>query len=151
VSSNVNLEGSAVFVRFALLGDAAVNTGGKWNLLGNFNLVRAKQFPATWPRMGLLLRIEGDHREIGEHVLQLDFVDDTGVRLAGPGPMPFEFKKPRLPGFPVEFVIGLEIHGLTIPAPGNYDFTIRVDGTYLDSLPLYVRDAKNRRTQTEID
>lgn len=128
-----------MFVRFALLGDAVVVTGGKWNLLGNFNLVWAKSFPTRCPQMGILLRIEADHREIGKHTLKLDFVNETGERLSGPDPLEFELGQPRAPGFPVEFVVGIQINNLQIPDPGNFDFVIRVDDTYLDSVPLYVR------------
>ncbi len=132
-----------MFVRFGLLGDAVVPTGGKWNLIGQFNLIWAKEFPVRLPPMGILLRIEGDHREIGSHKLQLDFVDETGQRLGGPDPIDFEFPRPRVPGFPVEYIVGIQFAGLEVPDSGNYDFVIRVDGTYLDSIPLYVRDAKD--------
>ncbi len=135
-----------MFVRFALLGDAVVATSGKWNLLGNFNLVWGKTFPVFWPELGILLRIEGDHREIGKHQLRLDFVDETGTRLSGPDPVDFEFPTPRMAGFPIEFVVGVQVRGLEIPTAGNYDFVIRVDDTYLDSVPLYVRDMKDRPT-----
>ena len=132
-----------MFVRFGILGDAVVATGGKWNLLGQFNLVWAKSFPVGLPPMGILLRLEGDHREIGDHTLRLDFVDETGQRLDGPEPLDFTFAAPRMPGFPIEFVIGIQVGGLQVSAAGNYDFVIRVDNTYLDSIPLYVRDAKD--------
>lgn len=135
-----------MFVRFALLGDAVVNTSGKWNLLGNFNLIWGSSFPMRWPQMGILLRIEGDHRETGKHTLRLDFVNETGQRLSGPDPIEFELPRPRLPGFPLDFVLGVEWGNLNIPEPGNYDFVIRVDDIYLDSVPLYVRHVDDRQT-----
>lgn len=133
----------SMFVRFGLLGDAVVASGGKWTLVGNFNLLWGQDFPLTWALMGLLIRIEGDHREVGEHTLRLDFVNDLGERLTAPPAQPFTFNPPRAPGFPVDFVIGIQIANLQIPGPGNYDFTIRVDETYLDSVPLYVRTAED--------
>jgi len=131
-----------MFVRFALLGDAVVPTSGKWNLVGYFDLISAESFPTKWPVMGLLLRIEGDHRESGTHELQIDFVNEIGDRLAGPEPQGFELQPPRVEGFPLSYVVGVHINGLDLPAPGNYDFVIRIDGTYIDSVPLYVREAK---------
>jgi hypothetical protein len=98
-----------MFVRFALLGDAVIHTRGKWNLIGNFNLIWARSFPTRWPAMGILLRIEGDRREIGKRTLRLDFVNESGERLVGPEPVEFEFAEPRVPGFPVEFVAGIQV------------------------------------------
>jgi hypothetical protein len=132
-----------MFVRFALLGDAVIPTAGKWNLLGNFDLIWAGSFPTQWPAMGLLLRIEGDQREKGEHELRIDFVDETGNRLAGPDPQKFTLVEPTVAGFPLTYVLGVHIANLEIPAAGNYDFVIRVDGAYLDSVPLYVRESKD--------
>ncbi len=128
-----------MFVRFGLFGDAVVSSGGKWTLVGHVNLVWSRKFPTTAPPLGLLLRIEGDHREIGKHVLRLDFVNDLGERLGGPDPVQFAFDRPNVSGFPIEFVIGVTILNLPLPKAGNYDFTVRVDDTYLDSVPLYVR------------
>lgn len=132
-----------MFVRFGILGDAVVSTSGKWNLLGNFNLIWGKTFPVRWGTLGILLRIEGDHREVGPHTLKVDFVNETGERLSGPDPITFELPAPRVPGFPVDFVIGIQWENLDIPAAGNYDFVVRVDESYLDSIPLYVRRAQD--------
>jgi len=128
-----------MFVRFGILGNAAVIAGGKWNLLGHFNLLRTRVFPLRWPEMGILLRLEGDHREIGRHTLRVDFVNETGERLTGADALEFQLNEPSVPGFPIDFVIGIKVANLDIPGPGNYDFVVRVDDTYLDSIPLYVR------------
>jgi len=128
-----------MFVRYALLGDAVNRTSGKWNLIGNFNVIWARTLPTNHPEMGILVRLEADHREAGAHSLQLDFVDETGARLSGPDPVPFDLAEPPVAGFPLSFDIGLDIRNLEIPKAGNYDFVVRVDGVYLDSVPLYVR------------
>lgn len=130
-----------MFVRYALLGDAVHRTSGKWNVIGTFNLVWSKTFPARCPPMGILIRLEGDHREIGKHTLRIDFVDETGSRLSGPEPEEFTFEQPAVAGFPVAHETGLAVVNLDLPKAGNYDFVIRVDDIYLDSVPLYVRDA----------
>ena len=132
-----------MFLRFGLLGDAVVASSGKWSLIGQFNLIWGREFPVVHPQMGILVRLETDRRHLGKHSLRLDFVNEMGERLSGPDPLSFAFNEPRTKGFPVEVVVGVQVGNLEIPEPGNYDFIVRVDDTYIDSIPLYVRHLKD--------
>ena len=130
-----------MFIKHAVIADAVVaGGGGKWNIIGTFNTIFAPDFPVKHPRLGLWLRIEAHDREAGKHTLRVDFVDGTGKKLVRLPEMKFTLQREGvLEGTPLSMQVGLEINTISIPDPGNYDFAIRVDGTYLDSVPLYVR------------
>lgn len=136
-----------MFLRYGILADAVLPAGsGKWNVIGSMNVIWSASWPAVHHRMGLLLRIEGDPQETGKHELEIDFVDEMGQRITGPPKANFELGSPTIPGFPIGGEIGVEINQLKIPGPGNYDFVIRIDGRYIDSVPLYARDATDRES-----
>ena len=131
-----------MYVKYGILADAAVQgAGGKWNLIGTFTNMWIAHFPKTWPRFSVLVRLEFDRREAGDHVARVDFVGPTGTRLGGPPE--FSFKVPSDTAdlsMPIVVEWAMEVNNLIIPGEGNYDFTVRVDGTYLYSIPLYVRE-----------
>ena len=130
-----------MFLRYGVLADSVVpGDGGKWNVIGTMNVIQARSWPATHRRLGILLRIEGDYSEIGEHTLQVHFVNALGERISGPPELKISLEPPTTPGFPLGGEVGVEINNLVIPAAGNYDFAIRIDGRYVDSIPLYARE-----------
>jgi hypothetical protein len=54
----------------------------------------------------------------------------------------------EIEGAPAALEIGLEIMNLVVPKAGNYDFAVRVDGSIVDMIPLYVRDVADRPAQS---
>ncbi len=133
-----------MYVKYGILADAVVaSAAGKWNLIGTFTNIWITDPPHTWPRLGILIRMEFDRREAGDHVGRVDFVDPTGTRLGGPPEFSFTVPSDNVdPSMPIVLELALEVNNLTVPGEGNYDFTVRVDGTYLYSIPLYVRERK---------
>lgn len=134
-----------MFVKYGILADAAVpGASGKWNLIGTFTNMFVVDFPMTHPRFSILIRIEFDHREAGNHVGRVDFVDGTGTRLGGPPEFSFEVPSENVDlSRPIVLELAMEVNNLVLPEAGNYDFTVRVDGTYLYSIPLYVRQRES--------
>ena len=138
--------GCSMYVKYALVADHVVpaGVGQKWNVLGTFTNITAEEFPYTHQRLGLLVRVEGHSTEAGEagkHTLEIYLIDEDGQRLRAPRPLKAEFKFDASPGIPPGLEIGMELNGVVFEKPGNYEFAIKVDGTYLDSAPLYVRKA----------
>ena len=135
-----------MFLRYGLIADHVVPTGaGKWTAVGTMNIVYATKWPAVHLRLGILLRIEAHPSEVGKHTLQVDFVDGLGERISGPPKIKIELGESENPGLPVGGEVGIEINKLAIPAAGNYDFVIRIDDKYIDSIPLYARDVSERK------
>ena len=129
-------------VAYALLADTATSGGrGKLNIIGTFNRIWAPDFPSVHGRMALVVRLEGHVTEAGEHTLEIQYVNQDGQEIAGgPPQIPFRLNKEnRLPGAPLSQQVMMEINNLPLPEAGVYEFAIKVDGTYLDSIPLYVQ------------
>lgn len=55
---------------FALC-DAATDYGGRLNLLGTFEQIRTKQFPAAHPHFAVALRIRFERIEEGDHPVRI--------------------------------------------------------------------------------
>ncbi len=130
-------------VKFAIIANAIVPAGGgKWTIVGTFNTVRARKFPALHKPVALLIRIEGHHSEAGEHTVRVEFVNELGERVVDQkAETPIQLDSAAvLQGTPLFFEVAVEFaKGLPIPESGNYDFAIHVDDTYIDSVPLYAR------------
>lgn len=130
-------------VQYALIADGIVpGHGGKKNIIGTFNTIYAPRFPAKIAnRVYLLVRIQAHETETGSHVMKVDLVDETGARLSKePAKVDFVLDREKtVEGTPLSVEVVLEINGLAFPDAGNYDLTIKVDDTYLDSVPLYAR------------
>lgn len=134
-------------IQYALVADGIIpGHGGKKNIIGTFNAIFCPGFPAKFAtRMYLLVRVHAHDSEAGQHSMVVDLVDETGARLAkNSAKVDFALdRKTTIQGTPLSAEVVLEINGLFFPEAGNYDLTIRVDDTYLDSVPLYARLVKD--------
>ncbi|MBN1867338.1 hypothetical protein JW916_08600 [Candidatus Sumerlaeota bacterium] len=130
---------------FALC-DAAADYGGKLNLLGTFDTVRAQQFPTARPHCAVALRMRFERVEEGEHRIRINFVDGDG--------------KPIIPNldskltvrFPPEVSsvcanMVLAINGMKFDRPGHYSIDLGVDGRYEKSLPIHVVQAREEKDE----
>ena len=135
-----------MYVRYGLLADGIVpGADGKKNIIGTFNTIFAANFPARFAQnIYVLIRLEGHDSEAGEHELTVDIVNETGERIVTPPyTQKFSFDRNRTTtGTPLTREVVVEIEGLAFISAGNYDFAIRVDGRYLDSVPIYVRQSE---------
>lgn len=128
-------------IDLALLADAAtIDAGGKLNILGVFDRLNARSFPARHGRVALVLRFSAGLHEAGEHTVDIVLKDPDGEEVVhldgqvqlGPGPMHAggEIRVPHV----------LNLDGLVFEQPGRYSFDLRVDGEHLRSVSLTVSD-----------
>ena len=117
--------------------DAATQSGGKLNILGAFDRVNAKQFPASYPQFAIAARMRFERIEEGEHRVRINLVNVDG--------------KPVIPSLdanlPVKFGdkgdtvcanMILNINGIKFETPGRYSIDLAIDGRHERSLPLNV-------------
>lgn len=120
-------------VPLALVADAANMTPDlKLNILGEFNQIRARAFPASHPSMVLVLRFEASPAERGQtKAIDIQLVDDDGAML-------FRLENQMMVehGGPLRFmtIIGLSL--LRFEHPGNHAFVIMVGGEPKARVPL---------------
>jgi hypothetical protein len=114
-----------VHVDFAVLADyALIDQQGKLSVLGIFQHVWVANFPAVHPRTHLVLRVKGRRTEIGEHRIQIRFVDDQDQELMG-GEGTVQFGEPPAGVTEVEAGAVL-VFDVPLPRPGHYAFEIRL-------------------------
>ena len=130
-------------VQFALLADAANKTdSGKLNLLGVFDRINARQFPALHPSGTLVMRLVFSTLETGkEHGIRIVLVDEDGKELMaqegklnlGPRKGPDAYADMIVPLMPMPF-----------PTAGNYQLRILVDESDLFSVSLLLQTIEEK-------
>jgi len=114
-----------VHVDFAVLADyALIDQQGKLSVLGIFQHVWVASFPAVHPRTHLVLRVRGRRTEIGEHRIQIRFVDDQDQELMG-GEGTVQFGEPPAGVTEVEAGAVL-VFDVPLPHAGSYAFEIKL-------------------------
>lgn len=127
-------------IRFATVADTAnVSREGKLNITGMFTTIWAAHDPPVhWPSMDLVIILETDASEVGEHSLEIKFVDADGEVLQTQGGT-FDAPQPSTPGFPQRIQFVLSYRGLEFPRFGDYAFDIFIDDRYGDTVFLHVK------------
>ena len=127
-------------VEILALCDAASDYQGRLCLLGAFDVIHAKAFPATHPHCAIALRLRFARIEDGNHVVRLHFVDDDGNLILPPleGQMTVACAE-STNSASTNLILGVQ--GLQLNAPGDYAVNLAVDGREVASIPLYVRTA----------
>ena len=128
-------------LKFLLLADAANQSReGKLNVAGEFNTIYGQQFPAVWPSMYIVSRIEAHVGEGPDHVAIFKFTSEDGKDLLVSPPLPVKFTSAGR-GIPARADIHMMVAGLVLPAPGDYSVNIVIDGVHRGVVTLYVRNA----------
>lgn len=122
---------------FGLLADAAtVDTSGKLSVLGIFDRIQAREFPARHGRISLVLRFSAAVGEVGSHQVEIRLRGPSGQEILRlDGRMDFGAGTNAVSeGIKVPHVLNLD--GVAFPQPGMYAFDISSDGESVMSIPL---------------
>jgi hypothetical protein len=125
-------------VTLALLADYAnVSQEGKLNVMGVFNRIWAKKFPAVHPEMRLVFRLEVGPAERGaEKLIEVKLLDADGnvvQHLKGHFAVPAESARPT-----IETAQILTFATVRFEKPGDYAFHILVGGDEKKTVPFRV-------------
>lgn len=125
---------------FALC-DAATDSGGKLNILGAFDRITTRQFPAVHPHCAIALRVRFDRIEEGNHRVKINFVNADGksVMPSVDGNIGVKFP-PDVQSVCANMVLG--INGLKFESLGQYSIDLAIDGRHEKSLPVNVVTVK---------
>lgn len=126
-------------VEILALCDAATSASeGKLNILGAFDTINAKNFPAMHPHCAIAMRLRFSRLEEGEHRVRISIVDDDGKAI-----MPeLEGRiTVKVPGDDPSAVTNLviNIQQLRLAKAGGYSINLALDGSHVTSLPLMVK------------
>lgn len=126
-------------IDLALIADAAtVDAAGKLSILGIFDHIAARDFPARHERMVLVLRLDAGVDEAGAHTVVIAVRDPDGGEVArmdgeiqlAPGRPDARIRVPQI----------VHMDGFVFPKPGVYSIEIEVDGTVLSTQGLRVSE-----------
>jgi len=95
-----------------------------------------QQFPATHPRLHLVLRVKGRRTEVGEHTVQIRLLDEQDLEILG-GNGNVTFAEPRAGVTEIE-AGAILVFDVPFPHAGLYRFEITVDGEKKASVPVTV-------------
>lgn len=129
-------------VPLALLADYAnISVEGKLNLMGAFDVIHARQFPALHPQMHLVFRIEANPAEAGStRKLEIKLMAEDGQTLLSlEAELRLEAKDPTPLGEMLRsnHIIGLQ--AVRFEKPGAYQFAILINGDVKAIVPLKIQ------------
>lgn len=105
---------------------ANVAQGGKLNVMGIFDNIRAQTFPARHASMHLVVKLAADPGEGGQtRTITILLVDEDGgemMRMSNDLQVP-----PQTGGRRPEMNFIMELRDLMFPRPGTYEFAVQVD------------------------
>ena len=130
-------------IQVAVLCDAATDNNGKLNILGTFDTIYTKDFPAIHPQCSIALRMTFNKVEEGKHIARLNFVDEDGKSVMPNIDMPVEVSVPDETIFISRNFI-VNIQKLKFDKEGLYSINIAMDGRQEGTIPLLVRTAPNQ-------
>lgn len=125
-------------VQIASLCDSAADYGGKLCLIGAFDTILVRQFPALHPFCSVALRIIFRDTDEGKHTLRLNLIDDDGQSLL-PG-MPTSELNINMPEnqFFASVNLVFNLQGMRFTKAGQYSLDITLDGAIVARIPLQV-------------
>ena len=125
-------------VQIASLCDSAADYGGKLCLIGAFDTILVRQFPALHPFCSVALRIIFRDTDEGKHTLRVNLIDDDGQSLLpGMPPNQLDIRMPENQFFAsVNLVFNLQ--GMRFNKPGQYSIDITLDTKMIARIPLQV-------------
>jgi hypothetical protein len=129
-----------VEIDLALIADAAtVDGAGKLNILGVFDHISAREFPARHERMVLVLRFSAGLDQAGTHAVTIAVQDPDGAQVAR---MDGEIKlAPGRPDARIRVPQIVHLDGFVFPKAGIYSIQVSIDEQTLTSLALRVSEA----------
>jgi hypothetical protein len=112
-----------------LLAEAAnVTADNKLNILGEFNLINAPEFPCTLASLTMVFRLEADGNEEDEHGFHVILLDDDGSIVRPLVEGKFTLRPSGHEGVPRRIQGVIPIGLATFAQPGTYRFDILIDG-----------------------
>ncbi len=131
-----------MLVALAVLADHAnVSREGKLNILGIFDTIFVREFPAVHPQALLIVRFEADISEAEtKKPVEIRLIDEDGAQiLSVSGEV--ALGKPE-PGEIIQANALLTLNNLTFPHPGRYVFKILVNQEHKADVSLKVIQTK---------
>lgn len=134
-------------VTHALLADyASKSQDGKLNVMGIFDTIFAQSFPVGHPQMYVVLKFEASPAEAGQpKALEIKLLDQDGKQSMGVNAT-MQIPSHGIPGRKVAMDALFAIQGLIFERPGDYTFSVLVNGDEKEAVTLSVLQMPQQQT-----
>lgn len=119
------------------LADFAQDNNSKLTIVGTFDSIHSKQFPATHPSCSVACRLRFGIKEVGSHDFKLRLIDADGREMLKPVEGNINIGNPPNGQF-ASINIVVNFAQLQFGKPGRYSFELYVDGEWKSGLPLFL-------------
>ncbi len=119
------------------LADFAQDNNSKLTIVGTFDSIHTKQFPATHPACTVSCRLRFAAKESGEHDFKLRLIDADGTELIKPIGGNINVGVPAK-GKITTINIVVNFNQLKFETPGRYSFELYIDDDWKSGLPLFL-------------
>lgn len=120
------------------LADFAQDNNSKLTIVGTFDSINAKQFPAQHPACSIACRLRFAASEGGEHEFKLRLIDASGKEVVQPVLGKINIGAPPNGQFATINMV-INFNNLQFERPGRYSFEMYVDGDWKSGLPLFLQ------------
>lgn len=117
------------------LADFAQDNHQKLTIVGTFDSINYKQFPATHPSCSIACRLRFASKESGSHDFRLRLIDNNGKETIKPIDGNISIGPPPNGQFAAVNVV-INFAQLQFEKPGRYSFELYIDGEWKSGLPL---------------
>ncbi len=120
------------------LADFAQDSHSKLTIVGTFDTIHSKQFPAVHKSCSIACRLRFSPKESGSHNFRLRLINSKGTELMQP--VEGTINIPSSTGdHPTGINIVAGFNQLKFDEPGRYSFELYIDGEWETGLPLYLK------------
>jgi hypothetical protein len=123
--------------------DAATEVAGKLNILGSFDHIWTKETPVNYPLCAVAAKVRFWKVEEGNHRIRLNFADEDG-KLVMPSIDASVAVRTGVDEPSATANLILHIQQLKLQNYGEYTMDLAIDGRQEGSVPLYVRELKDK-------
>ncbi|HPE35975.1 MAG TPA: hypothetical protein PK625_02425 [Spirochaetales bacterium] len=124
-------------VEVLTLCDFAQDMMGKLTVVGCFDAVTVREFPATHPLLCVAARIRFPVYELGAHQVSVDITDADGAQLVPP--LKGELNVNGIGGDSACANMTLNLFNLRLEHEGSWRVSLAIDGQERAHIPLFVR------------
>lgn len=121
------------------LADFAQDNNSKLTIVGTFDSIQAKQFPAQHPACTIACRLRFGASETGAHDFKLRLIDEAGKETIQPIEGNINIGDPPNGRFSTINVV-VNFNQLQFEKPGRYSFELYIDGDWKSGLPLFLNN-----------
>ena len=122
------------------LADFAQDNNSKLTIVGTFDSINSKQFPAVHPACTVSCRLRFAAKESGEHSFKLRLIDVAGKEVIQPIEGKINIGNPPNGQF-ASINIVVNFNQLKFETAGRYSFDLYIDGDWKSGLPLFLNQA----------